>query len=167
MPHPGYYSPRPPASNAMTLRQRRRFLFVLSLFIAGAGAAALALFALQDNVLYFYSPSDVYAKHVAPGVAFRIGGLVAKKSVHKGPGPLVRFVVSDGKASIPVTFRGDLPALFGEGGGVVAIGSLAPSGTFEANQVLAKHDEKYMPPEVVDALKRSGRWQETGPQTQR
>ena len=148
--------------NAMTLRQRRRFYFVLSLLIAGAGATGLALFALQDNVLYFYSPSDVYAKHVAPGVAFRIGGLVARHSVQKGPGPLVRFVVSDGKASIPVTFRGDLPALFAEGGGVVAIGSLAPSGVFEANQVLAKHDEKYMPPEVVDALKRSGRWQETG-----
>jgi cytochrome c-type biogenesis protein CcmE len=148
----------------MTLRQRRRFLFVLSLLIGGAGAAALALYALQDNVLYFYSPSDVTAKHVAAGVAFRIGGIVEKNSVRKGPGAQLRFAVSDGKASIPMTYRGDLPALFAEGGGVVAVGRLTPSGSFEASQVLAKHDEKYMPPEVADALKRSGRWQETGGQ---
>jgi cytochrome c-type biogenesis protein CcmE len=146
----------------MNARKRRRLYFVVSLLVGGAAAAGLAIAALQDNVLYFYSPSDVYAKHVTPGVAFRIGGLVEKNSVQKGPGPAVRFVVSDGRAAVPVSYSGDLPALFREGQGVVAIGQLGKGGTFEASQVLAKHDEKYMPPEVVDALKRSGRWKENG-----
>lgn len=147
----------------MNARKRRRLYFVFALLIGGAGAAALVISALRDNVLYFYSPSDIYAKHVAAGVAFRIGGLVAKKSVRHGPGTETRFVVTDGKMSVPVTFDGDLPALFREGQGVVAMGRLDGAGTFEANQVLAKHDEKYMPPEVVDALKRSGRWKEGTP----
>lgn len=144
----------------MNVRKRRRLYFVLSLLVGGAAAAGLAIAALQDNVLYFYSPSDVYAKHVSPGIAFRIGGLVEKKSVKKGPGPTIHFVVTDGRATVPVNYTGDLPALFREGQGVVAIGRLGGGGAFEANQVLAKHDEKYMPPEVVDALKRSGHWQE-------
>ncbi len=146
----------------MHVRKRRRLYFVLSLLVGGASAAGLAIAALQDNVLYFYSPSDVYAKHVTPGIAFRIGGLVEKKSVKKGPGTEIHFVVTDGRMTVPVTYTGDLPALFREGQGVVAIGQLGGGGTFEASQVLAKHDEKYMPPEVVDALKRSGRWQENG-----
>lgn len=148
----------------MNVRQRRRLYFVISLLVGGAGAAGLGIAALKDNVLYFYSPSDVYAKHVAPGVAFRIGGIVAKNSVRKGPGATLRFVVTDGASRVPVTFTGDVPALFREGQGVVAVGSLSPAGTFEASQVLAKHDEKYMPPEVVDALKKSGRWEETSGQ---
>jgi len=147
----------------MNARKRRRLYFVVALLVGGAGAAGLAIAALQDNVLYFYSPSDVYAKHVTPGVAFRIGGLVEKKSVKKGPGATIRFTVTDGRSVVPVTYTGDLPALFREGQGVVAIGRLEPGGTFEASQILAKHDEKYMPPEVVDALKRSGHWQEKGP----
>jgi cytochrome c-type biogenesis protein CcmE len=148
----------------MNARKRRRLYFALALVAGGAGAAGLVIAALQDNVLYFYSPSDVFAKHVAPGVAFRIGGLVEKNSFRKEHGMQIRFVVTDGKAHVPVEYDGVLPALFREGEGVVAMGSLTPSGTFEANQVLAKHDEKYMPPEVVDALKRSGRWKETGGQ---
>ncbi len=148
----------------MNVRKRRRLYFVLALLAAGAGAAGLSVAALKDNVLYFYGPSDVYAKHVAPGVAFRIGGIVAPKSLHKGPGALVRFVVGDGRATVPVRYTGDLPALFREGQGVVAVGSLDGTETFVASQVLAKHDEKYMPPEVVDALKREGRWQETSGQ---
>jgi len=146
----------------MNARKRRRVYFVLALVAGGAGAAGLAIAALQDNVLYFYSPSDVYAKHVAPGVAFRIGGVVEKRSVKRGPGAQLDFVVTDGAARVPVSFRGDVPALFREGQGVIAIGSLDGSGHFEASQVMAKHDEKYMPPEVVDALKRSGHWQEKG-----
>jgi len=146
----------------MNARKRRRLYFVLSLLAGGAGAAGLAIAALQDNVLYFYSPTDVYTRHVAPGVAFRIGGIVAKKSVRKGPDAQLHFVVSDGASSVPVAYRGDVPALFAEGQGVVAIGSLDSAGRFQATQVLAKHDEKYMPPEVVDALKRSGHWQEKG-----
>ncbi len=144
----------------MNARKRRRLYFVIALLAGGAGAAVLAVAALRDNVLYFYSPSDVVAKHVAPGVAFRVGGLVEKGSVRRGPGTQLHFVVSDGRNRIAVIYSGDVPALFREGQGVVATGRLGPDGTFAADQVLAKHDEKYMPPEVVDALKRSGRWQE-------
>jgi cytochrome c-type biogenesis protein CcmE len=144
----------------MTPKKRRRLAFAVTLVVASAGAAALALFALKDNVLYFYSPSDVVAKHVAAGVAFRIGGLVAPHSVSHGASAAVHFIVTDGKTSIPISYRGVLPALFREGQGVVALGALDGGGTFTASEVLAKHDERYMPPEVVDALKRSGRWKE-------
>jgi cytochrome c-type biogenesis protein CcmE len=143
----------------MNARQRRRLAFAITLLLAGGGAAALILFALKDNVLYFYSPSDVFTKHVASGVSFRIGGLVAPHSVHHGADADVRFTVTDGRASVPVDYRGVLPALFREGQGVVALGALN-NGVFAASEVLAKHDERYMPPEVVDALKRSGRWKE-------
>ncbi len=148
----------------MNARKRRRLAFVLALVAGGAGAAALSIAALKDNVLYFYGPSEVYAKHVTSGVAFRVGGLVEAGSLQKGPGALVRFKVGDGRSTVRVRYEGDLPALFREGQGVVAIGKLDGGGTFEASQVLAKHDEKYMPPEVVDALKREGRWQETSGQ---
>ena len=110
--------------------------------------------------MYFRSPSDVAAKMVGEGVAFRLGGLVEQGSVKHGAGAAVHFRVTDGKNSIPADFDGVLPALFREGQGVVATGAMNAGGTFVANEVLAKHDEKYMPPEVVDALKRSGRWQE-------
>ncbi len=146
----------------MTPKKQRRIAFAIALVVAGAGAAALIVGALKDNVLYFYSPSDVAARHVAPGIAFRIGGLVEKASVQHGPGADVHFVVTDGKGAVPVQFNGVLPALFREGQGVVALGALNPMGTFDATEVLAKHDEKYMPPEVVQALKRSGRWKEDG-----
>ena len=144
----------------MTAKQRRRIAFAAALVVASAGAAALVLTALKDNVLYFYSPSDVRTKHVAAGVAFRIGGLVETHSVHHGAGADVSFKVTDGKSAIPVTYHGVLPALFREGQGVVALGALNDAGTFSATEVLAKHDERYMPPEVVDALKRGGRWKE-------
>ncbi|MGZ5997790.1 MAG: cytochrome c maturation protein CcmE [Rhizomicrobium sp.] len=144
----------------MTPKQRRRIAFAGALILASAGGAALVLTALKDNVLYFYSPSDVQTKHVQPGVAFRIGGLVAPHSVHHGDNAGVTFTVTDGAAAIPVSYHGVLPALFREGQGVVALGALSDTGTFAATEVLAKHDEKYMPPEVVDALKRSGRWKE-------
>jgi cytochrome c-type biogenesis protein CcmE len=144
----------------MNPRKRRRLAFAAAVVAAAAGGAWLVLGALGDNVLYFYSPSDVYAQHVRPGVAFRIGGLVETGSVAHGHGAKVRFNVTDGKKDIAVAFDGVLPDLFREGQGVVAIGRLDNRGTFEASQVLAKHDAKYMPPEVVDALKRSGRWKE-------
>jgi cytochrome c-type biogenesis protein CcmE len=146
----------------MNPRKRRRLYFAGALVVAGAAGAALTVGALKDNVLYFYSPTDVATKHVSPGVAFRIGGLVEKGSVIHGPQAGVRFVVTDGKAAVPVAFHGVLPDLFREGQGVVALGALDNGGTFDASQVLAKHDAKYMPPEVVDALKRSGRWKEGG-----
>jgi len=144
----------------MNPRKRRRLAFAAALIVAGAGAAALIVYALQDNVLYFYSPTDVTQKHIRPGVAFRIGGLVEKQSVHHGMGAEISFVVTDGRTRVPVDYAGVLPALFREGQGVVAMGALNQTGTFAASEILAKHDERYMPPEVVDALKRSGRWKE-------
>jgi cytochrome c-type biogenesis protein CcmE len=144
----------------MTPKKRRRLAFAIALVVAGAGATVLIIGALKDNVLYFYSPSDVAARHVGAGVAFRIGGLVEKHSLRHGAGAEVDFIVTDGKSQIPVTYNGVLPALFREGQGVVALGALNGAGVFDANQILAKHDERYMPPEVVDALKRSGHWKE-------
>ena len=146
----------------MTPKKRRRLYFAIALVAAGAAGAALVVRALQDNVLYFYSPSDIAVKHVPNDVAFRVGGLVEKGSVARGPGADVRFTVTDGKKRVPVTYSGALPDLFREGQGVVATGALQADGVFHASEVLAKHDERYMPPEVVDALKRAGRWKEGG-----
>ncbi len=146
----------------MSPKKRRRLYFAIALVVAGAGGAALIVRALQDNVLYFYSPSDIATKHVPPDVAFRIGGLVEKGSVAHGPGTEVRFIVTDGRKRVPIAYSGALPDLFREGQGVVATGALARGGVFRASEVLAKHDERYMPPEVVDALKRAGRWKEGG-----
>ncbi len=144
----------------MTPKQRRRFAFAAALLAAGGVLAAVVVFELKSNTEYFFSPSDVAAKSVEPGVPFRVGGLVEKASLRHGAGADVRFVVTDGAHVVPVDFNGVLPALFREGQGVVATGALTPGGTFQATEVLAKHDEKYMPPEVVQALKRAGRWKE-------
>jgi cytochrome c-type biogenesis protein CcmE len=144
----------------MTPKKRRRLAFALALVVVGGAGATLVVAALKNNVLYFYSPSDVATKHVAAGVDFRIGGLVEKGSIVKGPAAEVHFMVTDGKARVPVMYDGVLPDLFREGQGVVALGALSRAGVFDASQILAKHDERYMPPEVVDALKRSGRWKE-------
>jgi cytochrome c-type biogenesis protein CcmE len=145
----------------MSPKKRRRLYFAIAVVLAGAAGAALVVRALQDNVLYFYSPSDIVAKHVPPDVSFRVGGLVEKGSVSRGPGAEVRFVVTDRRRRVPVEYSGALPDLFREGQGVVATGVLH-GGSFRASEVLAKHDERYMPPEVVDALKRAGRWKEGG-----
>ena len=144
----------------MNAKKRRRLYFAAALVGAGGILAAAIVYQLGNNVLYFYSPSDVAQKHVEPGVAFRIGGLVEKASVRHGASADVHFVVTDGARSVPVEFAGVLPALFREGQGVVATGALNPGGTFQATEVLAQHDEKYMPPELVAALKRQGRWKE-------
>lgn len=144
----------------MNTKQKRRLAFVAALVAAGVIAAVLIVGALKDNVLYFRSPTDVAEKVVAPGVAFRLGGLVEKGSVRHGQGAQVSFAVTDGKGTVPVSFNGVLPALFREGQGIVSLGKLDETGTFQASEVLAKHDERYMPPEVVEALKRSGRWKE-------
>ncbi len=106
----------------MTPKKQRRIAFAAALLVAGAGGAWLIVGALKDNVLYFYSPSDIAAKHVAPGVAFRIGGLVEKASIRHGSGADVHFIVTDGKGAVPVEYNGVLPALFREGQGVVALG---------------------------------------------
>jgi len=145
---------------AMSPKKKRRLYFALALVLAGGVAAVLVIFALQDNVLFFYSPSDLAAHPPTAGRAIRIGGLVQQGSVKRGAGLEVDFVVTDGKHTVPVRYSGVLPDLFREGQGVVALGAPAPDGAFVASEILAKHDERYMPREVVDALKRSGRWQE-------
>jgi cytochrome c-type biogenesis protein CcmE len=139
----------------MTRKKRR--IWILSLCALGIGSAtALALTAFQDNLVFFRSPSDVATLQLPAGRAFRLGGLVEAGSVERGE--LVRFRVTDGAHAVAVTYRGVLPDLFREGQGVVTLGKLAPDGSFAASEVLARHDETYMPPEVADALKRSGHW---------
>jgi cytochrome c-type biogenesis protein CcmE len=133
--------------------RRKRFLAVVAI-LAGVGAAtALAMLAFQDNLLYFYNPSQVLAGDAPSGRTFRIGGMVTEGSLKRTEGTLqVRFVVSDYQHSIPVSYEGLLPDLFREGQGVIAHGKLSDSGEFVADEVLAKHDENYMPPEVAESL---------------
>ena len=140
----------------MTLKKKRR-LYILLVAMLGLGTATvLVLTAFQDNLVFFYSPSDLKERPTA-GRTFRLGGMVEKGSVVREAGaPTTRFVVTDFKNTQAVTYTGVLPDLFREGQGVVAEGKLRPDGLFEAREVLAKHDEKYMPPEVADALKRAG-----------
>jgi cytochrome c-type biogenesis protein CcmE len=144
----------------MTRKQRRLTLIGLALLILGL-AAALALSALRDNIVFFHSPTEIAAKKIEPGTRFRLGGLVKQGSV-KREGLQARFEVTDGNSSLPVLYVGVLPDLFREGQGVVAEGALESGGTFRADTVLAKHDENYMPREVVDALKQQGVWQHEG-----
>jgi len=144
----------------MTPKKKRRLAFAAALLTAGAALAGVIVYGLGQNTMYFRSPSDVAAKQVGAGVAFRLGGLVEKGSLRRDAGAQVHFRVTDGRATVPADFNGVLPALFREGQGVVATGAMDANGRFVASEVLAKHDEKYMPPEVVEALKRSGRWQE-------
>ncbi len=147
----------------MTRKKRRLMLVGLGMLLL-ATATALVLTAFQDNLVFFYSPTDVQEKGVDPGRRFRLGGLVEEGSVVKD-GATVRFAVTDLNASVAVSFTGILPDLFREGQGVVAEGAIQADGTFKAAEVLAKHDENYMPPEVADALKKSGKW--TGAETDR
>ncbi len=143
----------------MTRKQRRFALIGTGLAVLGV-AAALVLFALRDSIVFFNSPTDIVEKHVAPGTRIRLGGLVKEGSVIKGANQTVRFEVTDGNQAITVAYAGSLPDLFREGQGVVTEGTLDGNGLFKADTVLAKHDERYMPKEVADALKRSGHWQE-------
>jgi cytochrome c-type biogenesis protein CcmE len=141
-------------------RKQRRFGLIAGGVSVLAIAVLLVLGALKDSIVFFNSPSDVVSRHVAPGARIRLGGLVAPGSVQHGDSMSVRFEVTDGNNGIPVTFQGILPDLFREGQGVVAEGTLDGTGVFKADNVLAKHDENYMPKEVADALKRSGHWKE-------
>jgi cytochrome c-type biogenesis protein CcmE len=143
----------------MTRKQRRLLLIGLAGVVL-ATAVGLTLFALSSRIVFFNSPSEVLAQQLPPGTRIRLGGLVADGSVVKKAGGDVSFGVTDGNATIPVTYTGILPDLFREGQGVVAEGVVAASG-FVADTVLAKHDERYMPAEVVEALKKQGVWQET------
>ena len=143
----------------MTRKQRRLILIGASLGVL-ALAVALVLGALRQSIVFFNSPSDIVEQHAAGNSRIRMGGLVKPGSVKRGEALRVTFAVTDGKADIPVVYQGLVPDLFREGQGVVVEGRLAPGGLFEADTVLAKHDERYMPREVADALKKSGRWQE-------
>jgi cytochrome c-type biogenesis protein CcmE len=140
--------------------KRRRLVFVAAGMALLAGAAGLALYAMNDSLVFFYSPSDLATKDVPSGRTLRIGGLVEAGSVQRDGGTTVRFRVTDMAEAVPVVYTGLLPDLFREGQGVVAEGTLGPDGVFVAAEVLAKHDENYMPKEVVEALKKSGQWQE-------
>ena len=143
----------------MTRRGRRLSLIAAALVVVGA-AAGIALYALTDSIVFFYSPSEVVQKAVQPGARLRVGGLVKADSLIKLSGENVAFVVTDGANELTVAYQGLLPDLFREGQGVVAEGVLEAPGQMRAETILAKHDERYMPREVVEALKKQGRWQE-------
>lgn len=141
-------------------RKQRRFAMIAGGLGVLAVAVLLVLFAMKDAIVFFNSPTDVVEKHVAPGTRIRLGGLVAPGSLSRGEALAVRFEVTDGSHAVPVTYQGVLPDLFREGQGVVAEGTLDGSGVFKADNVLAKHDETYMPKEVADALKKQGHWKD-------
>jgi cytochrome c-type biogenesis protein CcmE len=138
-------------------RKRRRLTIVLAGMVLLSGAVALVLTALDENLSYFYSPSDI--AEAPQGRSIRLGGLVEEDSVERlADGVSVTFRITDTANSIAVTYKGLLPDLFSEGQGVITEGTLGPDGVFVAREVLAKHDETYMPREVADALKKSGQW---------
>ena len=141
----------------MTPTRKRRLIAVL-LILAGVGiASTIAFYSLQENLLYFQSPSEVAEQAMPAGRQFRLGGLVKPGTVDRtGDGLTTRFVVTDGPEELQVQYVGILPDLFREGQGVIARGALNGQGTFDATEVLAKHDENYMPPEVADALEKTG-----------
>jgi cytochrome c-type biogenesis protein CcmE len=141
-------------------RKGRRLTLIGGALAVVAFAAALAAYALRDNIVFFYGPSEVLQKNPAPGTRLRIGGLVKTGSLVKSEGEKAAFTITDNAHNVAVTYQGLLPDLFREGQGVVAEGVLEAPGQFHADSVLAKHDERYMPREVVDALKKQGRWQE-------
>jgi cytochrome c-type biogenesis protein CcmE len=137
------------------LKKKRRIQVIVLAAVALAVATGLIGFAMKDGINFFRSPSQIVAEPPGPAETFRIGGLVEEGSLLRGQGETISFRVTDGGASVPVRFTGVLPDLFGEGQGMVGTGQLI-DGTFEASEILAKHDETYMPKEVIDALKEQG-----------
>jgi cytochrome c-type biogenesis protein CcmE len=142
----------------MTRKAKRLTLIFGALAVLGL-AAGLIMFALRDNIVFFYTPTQLAEKHPATGARLRIGGLVKQGSLVKGDGRDVSFVITDNEKELATTYTGLLPDLFREGQGVVADGMLASDGKFRADSVLAKHDERYMPRDVAEALKKQGVWQ--------
>jgi len=139
-------------------RKHKRLTIVAIALLLLVGAAALVLSAFEENIVFFMSPTDVAENKVSDDRRFRLGGLVEEGSVNRSGGKTVTFKVTDLANSVAVSYTGILPDLFREAQGVVAEGKLV-NGVFVADEVLAKHDETYMPPEVADALKKSGQWQ--------
>ena len=142
----------------MTPKRKQRFMLV-GLMLAGVGTAvAFGVNAFRDNLMLFHSPTDIAAGNVQADKPFRIGGMVVEDSVIRSQTDLtVSFELTDHAETVPVTFTGILPDLFREGQGIVALGAIDSGGTFTATEVLAKHDENYMPPEVADALEKAGK----------
>jgi cytochrome c-type biogenesis protein CcmE len=141
----------------MTRKQRRSVLIGTCLAVL-AVAVGLMLFAFRGSIVFFYTPSEIASQHLKPGERFRLGGLVATGSVKHLNGATVDFTITDKRKALPVTFTGILPDLFREGQGVVAEGSLGADGVFHADDVLAKHDARYMPPALAAKLKQEGLW---------
>jgi cytochrome c-type biogenesis protein CcmE len=141
----------------MRLRKQQRLVLVIVALVLLGGASGLVLFALSDSVAFFVTPSDIATGKVEADKRFRLGGLVVAGSVERTDGT-VRFRLTDQAKEVPVRYRGILPDLFREGQGIVAQGVLGADGVFAASEVLAKHDENYMPPEVAEALKQAGVW---------
>jgi cytochrome c-type biogenesis protein CcmE len=142
-------------------RKHRRLVIVLACMTGLGSATALALNAFSSSMVFFMAPSDIAAKAPPVGQPIRLGGLVLAGSLHRETvdgEPTAVFKVTDGKHTVPVTFTGILPDLFREGQGVVALGALERGNVFKAQEVLAKHDETYMPKDVADALKKAGMW---------
>lgn len=144
----------------MTRRQKRLSVIAAGLAFLGM-AAGLTFYALGQKASYFYMPADLAAAEIAPGQRIRLGGLVGAGTIVRGQGTSVAFAVTDGEKSVEVTYSGILPDLFREEQGVITEGTFAANGTFVADSVLAKHDERYMPREVADGLKAKGVWQES------
>ncbi|MBL6932052.1 MAG: cytochrome c maturation protein CcmE [Rhodospirillales bacterium] len=140
-------------------RKHKRLTFVGLALLLIAAAVGLILSAFEESIVFFHSPTDIVEKQVSPDRRLRLGGLVEEGSVEKKGDAVVNFRVTDMANAVNVTYRGILPDLFREGQGVVAEGTYV-AGVFKADEVLAKHDENYMPPEVADALKKSGKWDE-------
>ncbi len=143
-------------------KARRRLLLVAAIAPILALAVGLTLWGLSDSISYFYTPSQADAANPPPGRAIQLGGLVEVGSVVKHPDGQVDFSIRDRISADRVSFQGDLPDLFREGQGIVATGAFRPDGVFQAKQVLAKHDEKYMPRDVAKALKKQGDWRGDG-----
>ncbi|MCI0465739.1 MAG: cytochrome c maturation protein CcmE [Beijerinckiaceae bacterium] len=141
-------------------RKKRRLILISSALAALSLALGLVLVALRDNIVFFYSPGELAQKAPQAGQRLRIGGLVKQGSLVREEGQTVHFAITDGKQEVEVTYTGLLPDLFREGQGAVAEGTLRPDRTFLADMILAKHDERYMPREVADALKKQGVWRE-------
>jgi cytochrome c-type biogenesis protein CcmE len=147
-------------ANPAVTRKKRRLLLISSALAALGLALGLILVALRDNIVFFYSPSELAQKNPPAGQRLRIGGLVKQGSLKREEGQTVRFAVTDTKQQIEVIYTGILPDLFREGQGVVAEGAIGQDRIFRADTILAKHDERYMPKEVADALKKQGMWRE-------
>ncbi|WP_321395311.1 cytochrome c maturation protein CcmE [Emcibacter sp.] len=153
---------QPPRRRAASRKRRRMYLVISSLAVLGL-AVGLVLTALQDSIRMFYDPTEVLERQIPAGQDFRLGGLVEEGSlVHGDDELLYKFTVTDGNDSLQVVYRGQVPDLFREGQGVVAEGHLDENGIFIASEVLAKHDENYMPKEVAESLKKRGLWQHEG-----